>query len=118
MQERRREPRVRALLGGIIAFNKRQSTLKCQIRNLSSEGVLVTLQGTALVPDQFDFLIPSKESVQRARMVWCTTDAAGIAFTGSAKSEVIPLDWARKLKASQKENAELKRRVADLTTSR
>jgi hypothetical protein len=114
MLERRREPRVRVFLGGTITFNKRRSNLDCHIRNVSSGGAWIALEGAALVPDEFDFSIPCRERTSRARMIWRTADAAGIRFIDDTNPDVIPLHWARKLSACERENAALKRRVSDL----
>jgi hypothetical protein len=38
--------RSRTLLGGVIAFNDRASTMDCQVRNLSAGGAKVTFSNT------------------------------------------------------------------------
>jgi len=78
MAERRKAVRARTLLGGVIAFNSRASTMDCQVRNLSSAGAKVTFTNTAVVPDQFDLMIARKERSFRARVIWRAPNEAGI----------------------------------------
>lgn len=82
MAERRRAVRSRTLLGGVIAFNRRKSTMDCQVRNFSPAGARVIFTNTAVVPDQFVLTIAHKERAFRARMAWRGFDEAGIEFVG------------------------------------
>lgn len=113
MLERRKETRRRVILGGAIAFNKRCSVLTCRVRNMSASGALVSFESAAIVPAEFDFSV-ARESAVRARLVWRTPEAAGIRFQTLQESNVIPLDYAVRLKACERENESLRRRVADL----
>ena len=63
MVEKRKAVRSRTLLGGVIAFNDRASTMDCQVRNLSPRGAKVTFNNTATVPDQFDLKIARKRAL-------------------------------------------------------
>jgi hypothetical protein len=116
MLERREEARLRVFLGGVIAFNGRSSTIDCHVRNITSTGAFIALESTAMIPDEFDFAVPARGRSLRARMIWRTDCAAGLSFINSAESRVIPLDYAVKLKACERENVALKRRVADLSS--
>lgn len=114
--ERRKNLRTRSFLGAAIAFNKRSSTMDCLVRNLSNDGAKVTFASPSTLPDEFDLTIQRKEKCFRARMIWRRGDEAGVAFVDPAASSVIPLDWARRLRDCEEQNAALKRRVADLST--
>lgn len=114
MLERRRHPRSRSLLGAIIAFNDRFSSMNCVVRNLSPEGARIVLDGTATIPAEFDLTITRGGKSYRARMVWRTDGAAGVRFCDAAASGVIPLEWARRLRASERTNEDLRRRIAQL----
>jgi hypothetical protein len=51
-----------------------------------------------------------------ARLVWRDRNAAGLMFSDVQKpvqqtSEIIPLDWARKLRATERENRKLRSRL-------
>lgn len=117
MRERREEARLRVFLGGVIAFNGSRSTFECHVRNITSTGAFIALGSTATIPDEFDFAIPARGKSSRARLIWRTEAAAGLRFMDPVESTVIPLDYAVKLKACERENAALKRRIADLSAS-
>jgi len=55
--ERRKSVRARTYLGGVIAFNRRASTMNCHVRNLSPAGAKVAFTNAVDVPDQFDLTI-------------------------------------------------------------
>ena len=118
MQERRKNARTRTYFGGVIAFNKRRSTVDCLIRNLSSAGAMVTFTNTAILPEKFDLTIDRQQRSFRARAAWRRPHEAGIEFVAEhAGDETVPLDWARRLRASKDENAALRRRIAQLSTT-
>jgi hypothetical protein len=52
----------------MIAFNKRNSTMDCRVRDFSSTGARVHLTNTAVIPDQFDLTIGRKERSFRAHV--------------------------------------------------
>jgi PilZ domain len=117
MQDRRKEQRLRSILGGVISFNKRRSTLDCCVRNFSEHGARVEFNDTALLPETFDLTIVRKETTFHARTTWRTQTAAGVRFIDEAASDAVPLDWARKVQALEAQNKQLRRRVADLSES-
>lgn len=115
MAERRKTLRARTILGGVISFNKRRSTIDCTVRNLSQQGARVEFINTAILPDAFDLTIARREETLRARMVWRGEDAAGIVFIDVERSDVIPLDLARKLQTLKAQNNALRQRIAELS---
>ncbi len=117
MLERRREMRPRVFLGGVIAFNGRCSTLACDVRNITQTGAFLAIESTAMMPAEFDLSVPARGQSYRARLIWRAEHAAGVSFVAPAESRVIPLDYAIKLKACERENVDLKRRIADLSSS-
>ena len=118
MGERRKAARSRTLLGGVIAFNRRMSSMDCQVRNISPVGAKVTFTNTAAVPDNFDLTLAHKERSFRARMAWRSIDEAGVEFLGENDNAVtVPLEWARRLRSSEVEKAALPRRVKQLSES-
>ena len=116
MQERRTATRRRTFLGGVLAFQGRYATLDCTIRDLTDTGARIAVDGSAILPDEFDFTITRDDRSFRARLVWRSAEAAGLALNTADMSRVLPLDWARKLRLREKENADLRRRVADLSS--
>jgi hypothetical protein len=69
------------------------------------------------MPEQVDFEIARRGLSCPARLVWCDRNAAGLAFSEVRESNVqqsgaiIPLDWARKLRTTERENAKLRSRI-------
>jgi hypothetical protein len=118
MRERRKLARNRTFLGGMIAFNHRNSTMNCLVRNLSVGGARISFTNTVTVPDVFDLTIKQKERTLLARMVWRRADEAGIIFLNEPVARApIPLDWARRLRDCEAEKAALRRRVVQLGTT-
>jgi len=115
MGERRKVARSRTFLGGVIAFNKRKSSMDCQVRNFSTAGAKVIFANTAVVPDQFDLTIAHKERSYRARMAWRAPDEAGIEFLAEYENSVpVPLELMQRLRNSEAEKAALRRRLKQL----
>jgi hypothetical protein len=113
--ERRRCPRSKSFYGGVIAFNARQSTMDCVVRDFSAAGAKIAMSGTALLPDEFDLSIARKEASFRARLVWRDKLEAGVQFTANDGSRVVSLDVARKLQKRKAEIERLRRRVSELS---
>jgi len=114
MQERRQATRRRTFLGGVLAFQGRYATLDCTIRNLSDAGARIAVDGSAILPDEFDLTVTRNDRAFRAKLVWRDASAAGLALLPAGASGVVTLDWARKLRLRERENAGLRRRVSDL----
>ena len=117
MLERRRQPRDRVYYGGMVAFNDRTSNIACVVRNFSTFGAKIEFEAAALVPDEMDFEIRRKSISCLARMVWRDRDAAGLVFASAHEtSGVVPLDWARKLRETERANRKLRSRLDRLLT--
>jgi PilZ domain-containing protein len=116
MDERRKSNRTRTYLGGTLAFNGRCASLDCIIRNVSESGARVAVDGSAILPDEFDFTVTRDDRAYRARLVWRNATDLGLKLLDPSETEVATLDWARKLAARESENAKLRRRVFDLST--
>ena len=115
MLERRKLPRNRVYYGGIVAFNARSSTLACVVRNFSQFGAKIEFENSVLVPDEVDFEIERKGISCAARLIWRDRSAAGLVFSGVGEAGgVIPLNWARKLRASERANQQLQSRLNQL----
>jgi len=115
MLERRKQPRTRVYYGGTIAFSARTATLACVVRNFSQLGAKIEFENPALVPDEVDFEIERKAISCSARLIWRDRFAAGLVFSGASEARgAIPLDWARKLRASERANRQLQARLDQL----
>jgi hypothetical protein len=112
MLERRQHPRNRVYYGGIVAFNARSSTFACAVRNFSRHGARIEFDNSTMLPDQVDFEIERRGLSCRAHLVWRDRNAAGLAFSNVQEtSDVIPLDLARKLRATERANRRLQSRL-------
>jgi PilZ domain len=116
MIERRQSARARVMYGGVIAHNKRQSTMNCVIRNFSEDGAKVEFDNTALLPDVIDLLIAKKNRAFRAKITWRQANEAGLAFHPVKRDAPIPLDWARRLRVCEAERRELQNRIVQLSS--
>lgn len=115
MQERRNAVRQRTFLGGVVVFNERASTTECIVRNLSPGGARVSFCETQTIPDRFELSIERKKCCRPARIAWRGPAEAGLIFDNGAAEVPIPLEWARRLRKSEAENAALRRRVEELS---
>jgi hypothetical protein len=105
----------------MVAFNARNSTLACVVRNFSQRGAKVEFENSAMLPDRVDFEIARRGLSCQAHLVWRNRNAAGLAFSNVQKtvretSDVIPLDLARKLRATERANRQLQSRLNQFLT--
>jgi PilZ domain len=114
MIERRRSARARVIYGGVIAYNGRQSTIECVVRNFSENGAKVEFDSPAVLPDVIDLLIARKNRAFTAKIAWRQVNEAGLSFDAVEHDAPIPLDWARRLRACESERRELQGRIARL----
>ena len=119
MSDRRQLFRNRVYYGGVVAFNDRQSTLACIVRNFTAFGARVEFQNPALLPDEIDFSVPRRNLSCRAHLTWRDRNAAGLVFhasrpTNRETDDVIPLEWARRLRDSERINKQLQSRIDQL----
>ena len=121
MLDRRQHSRNRVYYGGKVAFNARNSTLACVVRNFSQRGAKIEFENSAMFPDRVDFEIERRGLSCRAHLVWRDRNAAGLMFsnkqeTAQGTSEIIPLDLARKLRATERVNRQLQSRLDQFLT--
>src|SRR5947207_13277910 len=115
MQDRRHTIRSRVYYGGKIAFNARNSTMDCLVRNFSEAAAKVAFENAALLPDEFDFTIPRKAHSWVARIIWRRENETGVAFgVPTQPAPKIPLDLALRLRAVDRARHDLLRRIEDL----
>jgi hypothetical protein len=115
MLDRRQKVRSRVYYGGLIAFNDRRSTMECVVRNFSDFGAKVEFENIAALPDEIDLTIPRKSHSWGARMIWRRANEAGFVFRDpKASNAPIPLDWAIRLRASERARKDLLRRLEQL----
>lgn len=110
MSERRREPRLKSLLGGRISFSRLQSTMDCVVRNIAAHGAMVVFPHAAVTPREFRLEIPHRGEVHAAKVIWRTHDRAGVELSQMEKFEV-PIEATRRIRRLMAENRRLKRQL-------
>jgi PilZ domain len=80
MEERRREPRGRALKSAKIVFNNRFSTIDCTVRNLSRHGAKLIVGTQIGVPEQFDLTFEGDGSTRACKVMWRRESEIGVEF--------------------------------------
>lgn len=78
MIERRESPRQRVYKRGTIAFNG--AGFDCTVRNLSSGGARIDIDGLVRLPEHFVLVIESDKVMHRCRPVWSIAQRIGVAF--------------------------------------
>jgi hypothetical protein len=116
MKAARHHERRRTLLGARIIFNNKNSTLECQIRNISPAGAKLVLSETVALPSEFDVYVPQTGRTFHAFLRWRSPQGAGIEFqqeatVGAQASEDALVARVRELES---ENELLRKRVLEL----
>jgi hypothetical protein len=111
--------RNRVCYGGLIAFNDRQSTLACIVRNFTAFGARIEFENPALLPDEIDFAVPRRSRSCLAHLAWGDRNAAGLVFHAARSAnretgDVISLEWMRRLRSSERINKQLQARIDQL----
>jgi len=119
MSDQRQLFRNRVYYGGLVAFNDRQSTLACIVRNFTAFGARIEFENPALLPDEIDFAVPRRSLSCLAHLAWRDRNAAGLVFRAARPinretNDVIPLEWARRLRSSERINKQLQARIDQL----
>jgi hypothetical protein len=108
--DRRREPRLRSLLGGRIILHRLPSAMDCTVRNIAPHGALVVFPHTAVTPAEFRLHIPCRGETHSAKVIWRRNDRVGVALSDVERCEV-ETDTARRLRRLQAENRRLRRQL-------
>ena len=104
--------RNRVYYGGMVAFNARNSTLDCSCAISAIRGAKIEFENSAMLPDRVDFEVARRGLSCLARLVWRDQNTAGLMFSEEREmGDVVPLDWVRKLRASERANRRLKSRL-------
>jgi hypothetical protein len=111
--DKRRLDRVRTILAAQAILGKGLADIPCQIKDLSETGARIFLDEKALLPERFELRIPKKGLAQRVEVRWRNGGLVGVEFVRERRA-VERLDPAARIKQLEAENAELRRRVADM----
>jgi hypothetical protein len=113
-QERRKQGRSPAYLGGQITTDRRLIAIDCVVRNTSGAGARLVVPHATLLPETFELHIPKKNCAYRVRTAWRGADDVGVAIMPlEADDAPVPLTLARRLRILETENAALKRQLRD-----
>ena len=117
MEESRHIGRSRAILGAHIIFNNRNSTIECQVRNLSAKGARLTFTDAVSVPEEFELHVPLKGRSYRAQLRWRDSEGAGVEFMDSGLGDAPERaqDATRRVAELETENAALRLKIVELT---
>jgi hypothetical protein len=85
--ERRKSPRLRALLSATLRDKNKTSTWSCLVRNLSHDGALLQIDNTAWIAKQFELDVPSRDLRRLANVVWREPGQLGICFVADIKAQ-------------------------------
>lgn len=79
-EDRRAEPRMRALKGATLSFNRGYGALECVVRNLSGRGARLSFGDTSAVPPNFTLRLSGEDKGRAAVVRWRTMRDVGISF--------------------------------------
>lgn len=80
MPEKRRAPRQRVIKGAHISFKERGAAIDCVVRNLSDSGACLKVESPVGIPETFDLVIETDQSVRPCRVVWRKDTQIGVEF--------------------------------------
>ncbi|TNE42799.1 MAG: PilZ domain-containing protein [Sphingomonadales bacterium] len=79
MEERRENRRNRTLKEAKIAFNNRHSTIDAIIRNISENGMKLSVETTAGIPSEFEIRM-ADGTYRKAKSIWVGEKELGVQF--------------------------------------
>jgi hypothetical protein len=112
-QERRKEQRSPAFMGGQITTDRKLIAIDCVVRNMSGAGAKLVVPNATLLPEEFELHVPRRESAYRVRTRWRRLRELGVEVMPLAANAPVPLSLARRIKRLETENAALRRRLSE-----
>jgi hypothetical protein len=82
LENRRQEPRRRTLLGAKIILHGGNSVLDAVVRDISSRGARLRLDGTLGVPNEFPLRINGEAHPRLVTVKWRLHNEMGVSFEG------------------------------------
>ena len=83
--ERRRSPRQKSFLRGVVYFNHRRSAVDCLVRDISDHGARLIFSDPVTTPDAVELHIVQKEQTLRVNVMWRHGEELGVAFAQAAE---------------------------------
>lgn len=78
-------PRRRLLKSGTIAYNDRHVTIACVLRDMSSTGARLRVEGSIAAPDTFELLVPLEGLEAHCQVVWRAAQECGVRFLSAPR---------------------------------
>src|ERR1700739_3088036 len=107
-QDRRKQQRSPAYMGGQITTDRRLIAIDCVVRNMSDAGAKLVVPSATLLPDEFELHVAKNGGVSRMRTRWRRERELGVEVMPLAHTAPVPLSLARRIKRLEAENASLK----------
>jgi PilZ domain len=85
LNENRIARRNRVFKAAKIVHLNQRSVVDCLIRDMSETGAKIVCGDLAAVPGEFEFLIPSDNTIRTAVAVWRRGQFVGVHFTSAPK---------------------------------
>lgn len=111
--ERRKVPRHRALLAGVLHERNKTSTWSCMIRNLSDDGARLDIANPFWVPNEFAIEIEARNTHRLASVAWKDGTSIGVRF--NLVSDTAATGTLDQIRALRQEREVLERRISQLT---
>ena len=114
MLDRRQDYRRKVYYGARIAFNDRQSTLDCLVRDFSPLGARLEFVNQMILPAQFDLSVHCKGVAFLAHVTWRRGQHCGIEFRDLHATRKLPLDIVLRDRAHQRAARAMRHEIANL----
>jgi hypothetical protein len=86
--ERRAIARTTINRDALLFFRGESGPSPCCIRNITNLGAGIQLDGTTVVPDEFDISFDRFRTRRVCRLIWSRGDFVGVAFTDETSAAV------------------------------
>ena len=115
--EARRSSRERTFLPARISYGDGALSTECTTTQLSTTGARINLAPGVSLPERFDFAVPQRGLLCRARLIWRKDNQIGIEFDSLAPDEDsdVAKGYLGKIRELEAANAKLRAQVAELT---
>lgn len=114
MEERRKEQRWPAYLGGRAVFADHYPPSTCIVRNTSSLGARIELNTTGPLPPVFRLRIPSRNVEMWVQTRWRGVGEAGVEAIAGQPADVVDIELSRSLRKLDAQTNVLKRHLAEM----
>jgi hypothetical protein len=90
MTEKRRAPRQKSFLRGLVYFGNSPSATDCIVRDISDTGARLKFSSPPATTDFLDLHIPVKGQTLHCKVQWRAADEIGITFVSASAMSAAP----------------------------